>query len=120
LWFDSEHFWVLKQYKIELQSDTLGSAFRKFQYCFLENVPFPEKVILDYKFEGDLPIRYITTYNSTSNKCDPVIFRLSHYGFSEPGDPVRRGNVARIILMIAGALLIITGIYFYYRASKIQ
>jgi hypothetical protein len=119
LWLDSEHFWVLKQYKIELQSDTLGSAFKKFQYLFLEKVPFPEKIILDYKFEGDPPIRYVTTYNSTSNKCDPVIFQLSHYGFPEPSNPERKGNVVRIILMVTGVLLIILGLYFHYRASKI-
>jgi hypothetical protein len=118
LWFDSEHFWILKQYKIELQSDTLGSAIKKFQYRFLDNVPFPEKIVLDYKFEKDSPIRYVTTYNSTSNQCDPVIFRLSHYDFPEPSRPTQYGNVIRIILIIVSIMLIITGLYFRYRVYK--
>lgn len=118
LWFNCDGFWTLSQYQVELQSDTLGTATKRFHYHVLDGVPYPKKIILDYKFERDPPIRYVTSYQSITNTCDPSVFRLSHYGFSEPVEPSQWGNIARIVSMVIGILLILFGLYLRYLAKR--
>jgi hypothetical protein len=118
LWFDSDYFWVLREYRIELQSDSFGVASKKIHYCILHGVPYPEKIILDYEFAGDPPIRYVSTYKPISNSCDPSVFYLSHYGFSEPMDSTRWIGTVHVVLTVIGILLIAIGLYLRYLTSK--
>jgi hypothetical protein len=116
LWLDKDHFWVIHQYKIDMQSSTKGTAHKKIYYRFIDDVPYPEKVINDYKFDGDPPIRYVTNYSSIKNNCEPSIFYLKNYGFSEPSKPPV--SYSRFVLIVVGLLLIIVGLLMKFLSRK--
>ena len=53
-----------------------------------------------------------------SNKVDESVFRLSHYGFSEPTHLVKRISVVQIVSMVIGLLLIVLGVSLRWFALK--
>ncbi|GHT30545.1 hypothetical protein FACS1894214_0600 [Planctomycetales bacterium] len=133
--FDPNRFWVIRNYEIE--TDFLPSNPKdkndnyetftinvSIDYQDVDGCPFPktykysctpgiQNKVFDYQGELTVSINSISRVPVPSEE-----FRISRYGFSEPGNPARRGNVIRLVFAVCGILLIICGLYFRYIAAK--
>jgi hypothetical protein len=143
--FNKKYYFVIKEYNVQTEFVAEGMLLKNGEKNSGSIVSKVEKK-LEYQETNGIP--YLKTSRTThnvikstlkvdmfhlldnnfmnidyeiinSNKVNNELFRLTHYGFSEPSNPVRRTNVVRIVLIVTGVLLIITGLYFRYRASKI-
>ena len=96
MWFLPGQFWVLSRYDVEIKSvtfgpgwvakkTTLGRGLARFNYQNLADYPFLKNWIMDYKFEGDPPIRYDDEFGPVSRyEGDASAFTLTAFGIPEP------------------------------------
>ena len=132
--FDPGRFWVIKEYDVsgEFLNSNLSAndnstpqqpneTFRVRHLIDSQDVdgyPFPKRVKY-YSFSS--PEDYIVKdyVSVVFGIPDENLFRLSHYGFSEPSIPTQRGNTIRAVLVVISLLMIGLGLYLRFRASKV-
>ncbi|MDO5554851.1 MAG: hypothetical protein Q4G68_13925 [Planctomycetia bacterium] len=119
LWLNPKRLWTLNRYEIQVKSDTLGTAQKTIEYTIFNDIPYPHEVVLDYNFDGDLPVRYKTSYAAIMSQT-PVAedFHLTHYGFPEPALPWSPGTTLRWIMILTGFVLVCVGIGLKLRATQ--
>jgi hypothetical protein len=122
-------FWLIKKYDFKIEAvpqnksekSEYANVKHQIDYHIIEGIPLPKRIEMIYYSlnNGETISHEIQELVSVKRGKipDDIVF-LRYYGFSESSDPVRMGNVVRIILMVAGVLLIIIGFYLRYRASK--
>ncbi len=110
IWFLPERFWVLSRYDVEIKSRTKGHGRAAFKYQDLDGYPFLKERVMDYKFDGDAPIRYHDEYGTVCRSNAPAsAFRLSAFGIPEPAALEATKNPAPrwpwVAVSIAGIVL---------------
>jgi hypothetical protein len=144
--FNKKYYFVIKEYNVQTEfvadgmllkngeknsGSIVSKIEKKLEYQVMNSIPYlktsrtthdvlKSTLKVDIFHLPDNNFMNIDYEIIDSNKVNNELFFLKYYGFSEPSDPVRRGNVIRIILIVTGILLIIIGLYFRYRASQIR
>ncbi len=120
LTFSPKDYWVLCSYNVEVKSDTLGPAKTSYKYQDLDGLPFPKDITLDYKFEGDPPIRYHLEFGKAYREKDKAAFYLTAYGIPEPADIANHVSfrVWWIAICIAGLALCTAALVFRKVAGR--
>jgi hypothetical protein len=126
--FDPELFWLVQKYEIDIES--LSNNTRKDKFL-------KETATFEYQSINDIPFLKKSRYADVINKSEKFVlnkeytsitrdilpqneFYMSHYGFPEPSHPMQRGDVIRIILMVAGLIMILIGLYMKFLAKRMK
>jgi hypothetical protein len=133
LLFDPSNFWVMVECNVDIEFSLSvnkqpgKNIFNKykihkyFEYQNIDKVPFPKKITTIYTHSNRPPIKNTIEYTSIKRSMpSKEIFYMSHYGFPEPSHPMQRGDVIRIILMVAGLIMILIGLYMKFLAKRMK
>ncbi|MDR1492174.1 MAG: hypothetical protein LBT05_05595 [Planctomycetaceae bacterium] len=129
--FDPNNFWSLIDCDLTIEfsyTTNTGKNIRTYRvekhYSYQDNHEvafFPRTVETTSFHEGIPPIQDKIEYTSLKlGKPEKDIFYMSHYGFPEPSYPMQRGDVIRIILMVAGLIMILIGLYMKFLAKRMK
>jgi hypothetical protein len=126
--FDPKQFWLVQKYEIDIESLSDNTSKDKF---------LKETATFEYQNINDIPFLKKSRYADVVNKSEKFVlnkeytsitrdilpqkeFYMSHYGFPEPSTPMRRGDVIRIILMVAGTILILVSLFMRFLAKRMK
>ncbi|MDR1492489.1 MAG: hypothetical protein LBT05_07195 [Planctomycetaceae bacterium] len=131
--FNPKNFWLVNECDVNVEFLLISlknpgkKIFNKysihtyFEYNDIDGYPFPRKSITIYNSSTRPPVKQIVEYTSIKRSMpSKEIFYMSHYGFPEPSNPMQRGDVIRIILMVAGLIMILIGLYMKFLAKRIK
>ncbi|MDR2641321.1 MAG: hypothetical protein LBC74_00840 [Planctomycetaceae bacterium] len=126
--FDPKQSWLIKKYEIEVESLPMLKASKKdmfkitvnLEYQNIEGVPFPKKCQYIEVINGTETHTLIKDYISISRHIpNQKKFYLSHYGLSEPVRATQPGSFVRIVFVVVGLFLILTGLLTKFLTRKI-
>lgn len=125
---DKKQFWIVRHSKVTLV-ETISDKPVEYlitvdkEYKNIDGIPFPSTITTTLVSQNTATSR--AAMQKIDRYDDPNVggiskreFYLSHYGLSEPESPTRRGNTIRMILVVAGLLLIAFGLYSRHKVSK--
>jgi len=132
LLFDADRYFSIVEYNLTIEfsindavppNKNVKHTYRTEKYydyqMISDRFPYPTKTKSVYFIDGRPPSEAVVEYISVKDgEPSQEIFYLSHYGFSEPYDPTKRGNTIRIVFMVSGLILIVLSFYLRYKASK--